>query len=119
MLRPANPVPNPTPNIMPNAPNPNANINIHMIVYERRELNVAMVTRGCAMIGADQATQTYPTTHAQPQVRPATKKKAPIDIQEQKHIFMDVCPDFIGAEQPYTSSQVKYMSERFQKIFEQ
>ena len=32
---------------------------------------------------------------------------------------MDVCPEFIGAEKTSTSSQVKYMSGIFQKIFEQ
>ena len=32
---------------------------------------------------------------------------------------MDVCQEFIGAEQPSTSGQVKDMPERFQKIFEQ
>ena len=56
--------------------------------------------------------------HMQPQVRPATKKKAPIEIQEKKRIFMDVCLEFISAEQPSTSSQVKDMPEIFQKIFE-
>ena len=32
---------------------------------------------------------------------------------------MDVHPYFIGTEQPSTLGQVKYMLERFQKIFEQ
>ena len=90
-----------------------------MIFIEPWEPNVAVVMRGGAMIGAYQATQIDPTMHMQPQVRPAAKKKAPIDIQEQKHIFMDVCLEFISAEKPSTSSQVKDMPERFQKIFEQ
>ena len=89
-----------------------------MIVTEPWEPNAVVVTRGGATTGADQATQTDPVMHVQPQVRPAAKKKAPIDIQEQKCIFMDVCPEFNDAEQPSTSSQMKDIPERFQKIFE-
>ena len=70
-------------------------------------------------MGADQATQTQPAAQAQSQVRPSVQKKAPLDVQKQKHIFMDVHPEFIGTEQPSTSGQVKDMPERFQKIFEQ
>ena len=57
---------NPAPNLAPNAPNPNANINIQMIIIEPQEPNVAMATRGGAMTGANQAVQTDPTTHVQP-----------------------------------------------------
>ena len=32
---------------------------------------------------------------------------------------MNVCPEFVGTEQPSTLVQVKDMPERFQKIFEQ
>ena len=32
---------------------------------------------------------------------------------------MDVCVEFIGAKHPSTSSQVKDMPKRFQKIFKQ
>ena len=32
---------------------------------------------------------------------------------------MDVCPDFIGVEKPSTSSRVKEMPKRLQKILEQ
>ena len=78
-----------------------------------------MVTRVGVVMGADQATQTEPPRLAQLQVRPATQKNAPLDVEEKKHIFMDVFPNFIGMEQPSTSGQVKYMLERFQKIFEQ
>ena len=90
-----------------------------MIVGEPREINVAMVTRGGATIGADQAMKIEHVAHGKPQVQPSMKKKAPLDIQEQKSIFMDVCPDFVNTEQPSTSSQVKDMPKRFQKIFEQ
>ena len=55
----------------------------------------------------------------QQQVRPSAKKKTPLDVQKQKCIFMDVHLEFIGTKQPSTSSQVKYMPKRFQKIFEQ
>ena len=65
-----------------------------MIVAEPQEPNVVVVMRG----GADQTTQTDSVTHAQPQVRPAAKKKVQIDVQEQKRIFMDVCPEFVDAE---------------------
>ena len=62
----ANPKPNPQPNPAPNAPNQNSNINIQMIVTEPPEPNVAVVTRGGATTGADQATQIEPMEHMQP-----------------------------------------------------
>ena len=55
MVGAANPAPNPA----PNAPNLNVNANIQMIVTEPREPTIAMVTRGGATMGADQAMQTY------------------------------------------------------------
>ena len=42
----------------------NANSNIQMIVIEPREPNLVVVTRGGAMMGADQATQIEPATQA-------------------------------------------------------
>ena len=87
---------------MTNAPNPNANENIHMIVTKPLEPNVAVVTRGGAAMGADQATQTEPVIQAQPQVRLAAQKKAPLDVQKKKNIFMDVRIDFVGTGKPST-----------------
>ena len=72
-----------------------------------------MVTRGGVVTGADQATQTDPMAQAHPQVRPTAQKKAPLDVQEKKFIFMDVCPDFIATKQPSTSGQVKDMPKIF------
>ena len=66
-----NPAPNPAPNPVPNAPSLNANVNIQMIVTKPREPNVAVVTRGGAATGADQAMQIEPAAQARPQVRPA------------------------------------------------
>ena len=51
-----NPAPNLAPNPPTNASNLNANANIQMIVAEPWELTVAVVTRGGAATGADQAT---------------------------------------------------------------
>ena len=56
-----------------------------MIVREPREPSVAMITRGGAEMGADQATQIEPTVKKQPQVRPTTQKKVPLDVQNKKH----------------------------------
>ena len=74
--------PNPVRNPMLNAPNPNANANIQMIVAEPREPSVVVITRGGATMGTDQDTQTEPVAQAQSQVRPAAQKKAPLDVQK-------------------------------------
>ena len=90
-----------------------------MIVAEPQEPTIAVVTSGGDAMGADQAMETEHVTQAEPLVCPAVQKKTPLDVQEQKHIFMDVRPYFVGTEQPSTSGQVKDMPKKFQKIFEQ
>ena len=87
----ANLAPNPT----SNSPNPNANTNRQMIVVEPWEPSVALITRGGVVMGADQAMPTEPTVQAQPQVRPTAQNKASLVVQEQKHVFMDVCPELV------------------------
>ena len=69
-----------------------------MIVVEPWEPSVAVITRGGATTGIDQATQIEPTVQAQPQVRPTAQKKALLDVQKQKRILMDVRLEFIGTK---------------------
>ena len=65
-------------------PNPNPNPNIQMIYIEPRQPNLAVVTRGGAVIGADQN-----TLQGHPQVRHTAQKKAPLDVQQEKEVFLE------------------------------
>ena len=60
-------------------------MNIQMISVEPRQPNLVVVTRGGVAMGADQN-----TLQGQPQVRPATQKKAPLDVQQEKEVFLEV-----------------------------
>ena len=61
--------------------NPNPNKNIHMIYAEPR----VVIMRGGAATGVDHNTQ-----QGQPQVRPVTQKKALLDVQNYKEVFLKV-----------------------------
>ena len=50
-----------------------------MIYVEPRESHIVVVTRGGVATGADQNTH-----QGQPQVRPTTQNKAPLDVQKEK-----------------------------------
>ena len=67
--------------------NPNPNLNILMISSEPREAHIVVVIRGGIVIGADQNTQ-----QGQPQVRPVAQKKALLDVQKEKEVFLEVWP---------------------------
>ena len=56
-----------------------------MISVELRKPHIAVVTSGGATMGADQ--NKY---QGQPQVRPTAQKKAPLDVQEEKEVFLKV-----------------------------
>ena len=62
-------------------------------------------------MGANQNTQ-----QGQPQVRPVTQKKAPLDVQQEKEVFLEVRQDFADANHPSTSGQVKTMPELFEQL---
>ena len=44
------------------------------------------------------------------------KKKAPLDVQQEKEVFLEVRPEFVDTNQTSTSGQVKSMLERFEKL---
>ena len=56
-----------------------------MISAEPRQPNLAIVTRGGVATGVDQNT---PQGHLQ--VRAATQNKAPLDVQQEKELFLEV-----------------------------
>ena len=82
-----------------------------MIYVKLREPHIVVVTRGGAATGADHNTQ-----QGQPQVRPTTQKKAPLYVQKEKEVFLDVRPEFVDTNQPSTSGQVKTMLEQFEQL---
>ena len=49
-------------------------------------------------------------------MRPVAQKKAPLDVQHDKEVFLEVRPEFVDANQPSTSGQVKTMLERFEQL---
>ena len=65
--------------------NPSPDLNIQMISSEPGQPILVVVTRGGAATRVDQNT---PQGHMQ--VRPATQKKASLNVQQEKEFFMDV-----------------------------
>ena len=57
-----------------------------MIVVEPRDSSVVVTIQGGAVTEAD---QDIPQEYLQPQVRPATQKKVPFDIQNHKKVFLE------------------------------
>ena len=62
-------------------------------------------------MGPDQNAQ-----QGQQQVRPATQKKALIEVQQEKEVLLEVRPEFVDTNHPSTSGQVKTMLERFEQL---
>ena len=56
-----------------------------MIYVKPRESHIVVVMRGGVAIGVDQDIQ-----QGQPQVRPTTQKKALLDFQQEKEVFVEV-----------------------------
>ena len=65
--------------------NPNPIPNIQLIYVEPRQPSLTIVTRGGVATGADQN-----TLQEHPQVRPMAQKKALLDFQQEKEVFLDV-----------------------------
>ena len=62
-------------------------------------------------MGVDQNTQ-----QGQPQVRPTAQKKDPIDVQQEKELFLNVRPELVDTNHPLTSRQVRAMSKQFEQL---
>ena len=56
------------------------------------------------------------TQNGKPQVQIVAQKKAPLDVQKEKEIFLDVRPEFVDANQSLKSGQVKTMPEIFEQL---
>ena len=82
-----------------------------MVSSEPRQPNLAVVTRGGVVIGAYQNT---PQGH--PQVRPAAQKKALLDVQHEKEVFLVAQQEFVDTNQSLTSRQVRAIPEIFEQL---
>ena len=56
------------------------------------------------------------TQHGQPQVWQAPQKKAPLDVDKENEVFLDMQPWFFDTNQTSKSRQVKQMAERIEKL---
>ena len=45
-----------------------------------------------------------------------TQTKAPLDVQNDKEVFLEIKLQFVDANQPSTSAQVKTIPERFEEL---
>ena len=82
-----------------------------MIFVEPRQPNLTIVTRGEDAIGVDQNT---PQGHLEVQL--VVQKKAPLDVQQEKEVFLEDRKDFINTNQPSKSRQVRAMPKRFEQL---
>ena len=68
-----------------------------MISSKPRQPNLAIVTRGGV------ATRAYQNTlQGHPQVQHATQKKALLDVQQEKEVFLEARQEFFDTNQPST-----------------
>ena len=82
-----------------------------MTSVEPRKPKIDFITRGGVATREDQNTH-----HGQLHVQPAAQKKAPLDVQKEKEVFLDVQPEFVDANKPSTYGQVKTIPERFENL---
>ena len=61
-----------------------------MIYVELRQPNLVVVTRGGDAVGVDQN-----TLQGQPQVWPEAQKKALLDVQQEKEVFLEAWQHFV------------------------
>ena len=82
-----------------------------MISIEPREPHIIFVACGGVAIVEDQNIH-----QGQPQVRPTAHNKAPLDVQKDKGGFLEMRLQFVDANQPSTSTQVKAIPEQFEQL---
>ena len=82
-----------------------------MISIEPREPHIVFVAWGGVTIIEDQNIH-----QGQPQVRPMEHNKAPLDVQKDKGGFLEMRLQFVDANQPSTSAQVKTTLQQFEQL---
>ena len=82
-----------------------------MISSEPRQPNLVVVTGGGPATRADQNTQ-----QGHLQVRPTTQKKASLDVQQEKEVFLEEQQDFVVTNQLLTSGEFRAMPKTFEQL---